>query len=317
MVLFIAVPIGVWAEDPEDAVISIQSVHVYRNLAANGDMAVIFHWRWNSGNTLATTASDTVLFTYLNDGSVISSAVPYDYILFNNDGYGDGVTGFYLADNSTWGEASIIRIAGLPAYYDPPPVFEYHMNAYDYSSSTSQADNREDLKLYILDLCDEFHTIYPAVSLKTLTDIGTVLSSYGEAYFMSAVPGLQTLCPALFFVQSYVPQIMEVEPYNMLLAAKYTARMVGTDLQKGAERAGAYVGVSGNVFWGILVFAGCLGIVITTQKRGWLFEVTLAICGGIVIGASLLIGDFLFTIVMVVALLAIIGISFAFYGKRS
>ena len=307
------------ASDPSEAVITMQSAHAYRNLNSFGDMAVICHWRWASDNNSETPASSAVTIRLVSaNGTTLAITSPYVFSLFENDGYGDGVTGFYLSDNSSWGTAVKIQISGLPAFFDPiPDPFEYTLSAADFTDSATQALNRSELNTYILQTCDIFKTIYPDVELKSVADVGTVLSSYGEAYFTSAIPGLLNLCPSLFFVQTYIPQEIPVEDYDMSLGDTYADRMVGTDLMRGTTRMGSYIGVSGAVIWGIFVFIGCLAVVLFTSKKGWGLEIALAIDALIVVGFSILIGDLLFTIAMIMGLIAMMGIAWALVGKRA
>ncbi len=326
-ILLAGLPLTALAEDREDAVISIQSVHVYHNLVEPDDMAVIFHWRWSSSNLSSTPASSTVSISISDNTGVIKAATtPYVFSLFENNGYGDGMTGFYLSANTSpiWSGNYTVTIRGLPAYYGEsfvpgkgPPTFPFLLTTADYTSVTSQEDNQAELKTYILRECDIFKTIYPDVTLKSISSSGTTLSDYGEAYFTSAIPGLMTLCPALFYIQSYIPEEMAVTPYDMSLQTTLTGRLEGTDLKQGAQRLGNKIGVSWAVVWGIFTLIGCLLVAVKCAEKGWGVEVSLFINGCIVTGVALLVGDLVFTLVMVGSLLAIIGISWALYGKRA
>jgi len=320
-ILAIGLPLVAFAW-PNDATITLQSRHVYRNLAEADDMAVIFHWRWVSDNYSATPASSTIFIELSINGTIQSAATPYVFSLFENNGYGDGMTGFYLSAATVpeWEGAYTIRIAGLPMYYSPygdVPFKDFYLESSDYTSSTTQEDNRAELKTYILDECDIFKTIYPDVALKSVSSSGTTLSDYGEAYFTSTIPGLQTLCPDLFYIQTLVPEVMTVQAYDMSRQTITTARLEGTDLKRGAERLGTAMGVSWAVVWGIFTLIGCLVVAVKCAKKGWGVEVGLFINGCIVTAVALLVGDLMFTLVMVGGLLAIIGISWALFGKRA
>lgn len=308
-----------YADTPEDAVISIQSIHVYQGLSTDNDTSFIFHWRWESDNTSATPASSTVLIELSYNGTVVASATPYVFSLFENNGYGDGMTGFYLTANQSHWMSTLytITIKGLPAYYSPPPYFDYSIQAADYVDLPEQIDNQISLRTYILAEIDIFKTIYPDVTLKSISDVGTVLSTYGEAYFSSAIPGLQNLCPQLFFVQNYIPSKITLQDYDTTLADEYSLRLAGTDLERGANRLGDYIGVSGAVIWALLMFIGEMALLIWCMKKGWEIQVGLAIDGFVTAGAAVLIGDLIFTIAMIIGFIAVLGLSFAVVGKRA
>jgi hypothetical protein len=205
----------------DHATISMVSIHSYRNLVESGDMVVVFHWLW-ADNVSSTPASSTVSVSISYNGTIVAQIAPYVYSPFANNGYGDEVSAFYFSANSTphYAGSYTIRIMGLPSYFGtftPLPVFDYPMQPADFDTSSDQTINQADLKTYILNECDTFHTIYPSVELKSTTDMGTVLSDYGTAYFNSVIPGLQSLCPSLYFVQTLIPTTMVVTPYDSTL----------------------------------------------------------------------------------------------------
>lgn len=321
MLLIMALP--VYALEPPDSM-SIQSVRAFRNLAEIGDMLIVFHYRYVDASGYPTTpASSSILFKlYSEGGDLLAASEPYVFYAFGTNGYGDGVSSFYFgADNVTtdWGDALQIVMCGLPAYYDPliPPASRI-MTSADYSGSEEIIDSQNDLYNKIMSLCITLTGIYPTVPLRAVTDGVTVLSNYGETYFRGAIPGIQLLSPGLFLTQVYVPTVMPVEPYNMSLQDRYTARLIGTDLMRGADRLGDVVGgISGTFVWGFIVFAGCLALCIFTMRKGWGIESGMVGGAGFVILFALLMGDLFFTLTMIGALLAAMAIMFVFGYKRA
>jgi hypothetical protein len=304
--------------------ITIPSAKVYHNLAVTGDMLVVYHGKFNydsdNGTYPTIPASSSVILRFIADnGTILASASPYVYSPFDNSGYGDFVSGFYFeaADVPTWLGAHTINILGTPAYFSPAQTFSYTLTPSDYNSSNTTAVNQLDLYTEIIRLADVFHNIYPDVSLKSITDIGTVLSSYGEAYFKSAIPGLLELCPALFYVQVYVPEVMPVEEYDTSLGDTYSARMVGTDLARGAERLGDKFGVAGSFIWGIVAFSSSVFIMVKTAGKGWGIEPGLLLSGLIVILIATLFGDFMFKLMMIIGLVSAIGIMYVWALRRA
>ena len=311
-----------YALDPPDGM-SIQSVKAFQNLAEDGDLAIIFHYRipYETYTYPTTPATDSIIFRlYADNGTLLSVSRPYVYSPFETNGYGDGVSSFYFTEEDAppWEESFDINILGVPAYYDPIQTINYEMTAADYSTAELTVDSRYALYDTILSICDTFKTIYPEVALKATTDTGVVLSQYGESYFRGAIPGLQTLCPQLFFIQVYIPERIEVEPYTMDLQTTYTERLQGTDLQRGAERIGDTMGgLSGSFVFGMIAFIGCIIACILTMRQGWGIEPGLGISTGIIILGAVLVGNALFTITMIGGLVGGMAIMFIFAYKRA
>lgn len=297
----------------------MQSIHGYQNLSQNGDMLIAFHWKWSSGNLSATPASSAVIIQISYNGTLVATTQPYVFSLFNNNGYGDEMSSFYFSANTThyYGGAYVISIVSYPAFISPIVTFNYTMQPSDYDTSSIQSANRINLATYILNEADRFLTVYPLVHLKSTSDVGTVLSSNGEAYFTSVIPGLQTLCPQLFIAQVYVPTTLPVQPYTTDQSDNYSHRLDNSDIKRGFSRLGAYVSLSWQFVAGIVVFAGCLWITIKCLKKNWGIEIPLFIDSVIVTAVAVLIGGLFFTIVMIVALLAAIGLGWAIHGKRA
>jgi hypothetical protein len=307
------------ADTPSDAELTMVDVQGYRNLADSGDMLILGHLRWTSENTTDAPASSAVTIRLVSaNGTLLAATTPYVFTLFEDNGWGEIVYSFYLSENTTWGGASEIQVAGLPAYFEDPPTLDYTLGAADYTAATSQEDNRAEMATYILNQCDALRVIYPDVDLKSNTGSGTVLSSYGEAYYTSVIDNLQTLCPELFFVQTYIPEEIELQDYDMSTADTYKERLAGTDMMISADLIGSYIGVTGRVIIGILTFIGCVYVIYyCVQKRDWALEAALGIDVLILTGVAVLIGDFVFTLVMIIGLVGIAAISFVILGKRA
>ena len=298
---------------------------VFQNVSQTGDFAVIFHGKINydsdNGTYPETPASKTIMIRmYSDNGTLIASTQPYVYSLFQTNGYGDFISGFYFsaADAPTWGEDHRLNITGSPAYYSPIPTpINYTLQPSDYFDSSGQEENREGVYLYIIQLCDEFQAIYPDVNLKSTTDVGTVLSAYGEAYLKSAIPGLENICPQLFYVQVYTPDTIDVVPYNLDLADEMATHTEGGELQRGMNRVGEFFDVSGEFVWGVLVFIGSIIAMIFTSRKGWTIWPGMAVSFLLVILIAVLIGDFMFNLMMIIALLGAIGIVWILQLRRA
>jgi hypothetical protein len=309
------IPSPVSAENPEDAVISIVSADVYRNLVTTNDSLYLFFWNWSSGNYSTTLASEGVILTLADGNTTLASTTPYVFTSFNNSGYGYGVAGFYFlpSRNLTWQADYTFTIEGAPLVFTSTPTYSYTLLTSDYDNSTSQNDSRYALGNQTLSIASQLEHQYSQVLLRS----NNILTPYGEAYFTAVVPGLRILAPQIFETSLGTPTLMPVQAYDTTLPDALTARIAGTDIHKGPTRLGAKIGVSGFVIWGVIAFVICLWVLIKTAKAGWPTEVGLFLCGTIMTGFALLVGDLIFTVIMIMAFLGIIGIAWALWGKRA
>lgn len=299
-------------------------IKVFRNLVETGDCLYTFHYKleFASDNYSTETAADTIYFELYDDaGNLKAQWTPYVFPYFETNGYGDGVTAVYFgaSDNaSAWGSAAVFDIKGWPAYYTGFPSFSYTMAADDYVSVTTQEDNRAQLKELILLWCDRLGAIYQdtGVVLKTSSDYGEVLSSYGESYFGGAIEGLQAMCPELYFIQVYVPEVMDTS-YNMTMADYFSTRADGSQWNKGFTAMGAGIGVSGTVMATIVFIVASIAICIWCIKKEWGIEAGGGISAFIGISAALIMGSVLFAIMMIVSLVAVIGLVWLLMLRRT
>jgi len=307
--------------------ISIPDVKVFRNLAETGDCLYVFSYDIEipSDNYSTTPASDSIIFRlYDTDNTTVKAvATPYVYPYFESNGYADGISSFYFgaSDNaSVWGSDLQIEVYGWPSFYSPTISEKFPITSSDYVLVTTQETNRSLLKDFVLLLADRLAADYQdtGVILKSTSDSGIVLSSYGEMYFRGAIDGLDALCPELFFIQVVVPEVMEVEPYDTSLADTLrAAHYTGGDMERGFNRIGDVIGVSGDVAVAILFFGLSLGLCIWTTRKGWGVEVGLGLSALVGTLSAVLVGSILFTILMCVSFVAVGGIVYLTLLKRA
>jgi hypothetical protein len=301
---------------------NIERVNTFRNVAAPGDMVIIFHADIPYSTYPATTATESIIFRLMSvDGSTpLSTARPYIFTYFENNGYGDIISGFYFSatDNLTWGNAYNINIVGLPVYYTGMTPTIYTMTSSDYNAENqSQENQRTAMKNYVLELCDTFKTIYPDWPLKSTSMEGIVLSQYGESYLIGAIPNIQAMCPSLFYLQVYIPETIPVQTYDMSVQEAINTGIAHTDLERGAKRIGEKIGVDAKFILAILVLAGALWAAVKIVQKGYGVEWAALIAAAITLGASLIVGDTIFVLVMIGGLAAIIGLAWILRGKTT
>ena len=308
--------------------ITISNVTVFRSLAEADDYLALFHYSmpYASDNYSETPASSSIMFRLVDSSDAVAqTGAPYVYPFFNSNGYGDGVGSFYFSGNATgkpaWGEAAVIQIVGVSGFFSPAETRSYTLTTGDYVTATTQIANRDLAEQYILSECAVLETAYESesVTLKTTTDVGIILTGVGEAYFRGVIPGLQNLVPELFFIQTLVPTAIGVETYDMTGQAAFTTRLDGDDMGRGVQRVPALFGMSTNVggFWSLIVFLVTVILSVVGHRRGWGAEVGLAAGTFVCIGVAILIGDAVYIIMMVGALVAAIGLIYITLLKRS
>jgi len=253
--------------------------------------------------------------------TLLSTVTPANYSLFETYGYGNSISCFYFpaSENLTWGSAFKINLYGLPAYFTGLSPVTIDMSSPDWNSEdTSQKSQRTAFYDYIVELGGTLSTIYPDIPLLVTTDSNVALSVYGAAYLASAIPGIYSLCPQLFFSQVYVPTVMTTQNYTMLMGTTYESRLEGTDLMRGLNRVGGYIGgVSGFFVLAFFTLGIAIAAVIFCIRKGWGFESGAIVAAGIILCSAVLSGNILYTLVMIGSLIAIIALSWVFYHKRT
>ncbi len=323
LLLAIGMPAYAFIQAPSS--VTISDVMIFRNLAEDGDLLVMFHYSmpYASDNYSDTPASKSVIFRFVDTDNIteLQTGKPYVNSFFGSNGYGEGTGSFYFSDNaSMWEKAFSLEIVLPTGFFgDSANVTRKTLTTSDYITQTTQEANRDTLKEYILLECDELAADYSdtGIVMKADSDAGIVLSSYGSLYFRGAVPGLQTLCPDLFFIQSLIPEQMTVQTYNMSMQTTYTNRLVGGDLGEGFENMAALLNMGTGAFGGLLGFLLTVGLAIWTQRRDWGIEPGLIMGAVGCVGLAILVGDVVFSVVMVGSLVAGIGIVWLFLLKRA
>jgi len=194
---------------------TINSVDVYEHYLADNDTLVVVNCdvEYTVANLPTLTIDQTFLGRFTDNLSIELGAVtPYPYY---NSGYSKGVFAIYwpyLASNQpVWNSACSAKFQGVPTgvswngtYATPPytssPTLNWHTTG---SMSTTSTLLGANVIFWATSLGNTWH-----IALTTVTPSGTKLSSYGEQYFVSAIPGLRTACPQIFMATSYIPQVV-------------------------------------------------------------------------------------------------------------
>lgn len=207
-------------------IVTLYDIEIFQDIITENDFLAIAPYNVDLDTTPDEDIDETFIFSILSpDGSTTNgSALAYPRY---NGGYGKGIVTFYFESGMTWGASYIFRIQENPTYYPSPQKWDFSIGSSAYSGD---ADQTLALRAKIIDSATELTTEW-SVDLLSSSDAGqTVLSTYGELYFLNAVPGLQVMCPALFSVQIETPDYTP-RSWSYTIAeymrTKYTGTILG------------------------------------------------------------------------------------------
>lgn len=186
-------------DEPTD--VDIYDVVIFEDLLADGDFLAIVPYMVSFNTTPDYAINKAFYFQIISPdgGTVNGTALAYPK---ETKGYGYGIVSFYFESGMTWGAAYKFRVAESPVYYPSPQYWDFAVGPANYSDETDQSAA---LKAKIIDEASTLGSIWDE-ELLTTNDLGlTILSTYGELYFINAVPGLQAICPTLFGVEIVSP----------------------------------------------------------------------------------------------------------------
>ena len=188
---------------------SIISAYVCHNLIEEDDFLVLVYYNLSDDPLPEVPADEYYHFRLMDTDGItqIGASTPYPYY---SAGYGDGVAAFYFSadDAPIWEQCYTVRIEGNPEYFETPSVTTYVLTLADYSQLDTREENQTLLGQKVIDIAHDIEVSW-SISMVTVTDLGTVLSSTGEAYFRGAVPGIQYLAPSIFSIQTTNPDFDE------------------------------------------------------------------------------------------------------------
>jgi len=232
-------------EDPDT--VEVLEVQVFRHLEEADDLLYILRYDIDWGNVsqpLLPVDSTFDFVLYDDAGAVVGNTTAP---VFHNSGYNQGIVSFYFPGNTTnpsWGELGNVTIEGSTGVFgSPAPGDTYTLTAEDYSSHTSPADIREELRQFIIAqsmfLDFDWNDFWISGGsearevdlLYYLQDSHTyVLSATGEAYYGLAIADLDTYCPQLFLFNLSEWTYTEKE-HSQAAKAAYEEQFAGTPIE--------------------------------------------------------------------------------------
>lgn len=276
--------------DPDS--MSINGVWVYRNCLEDNDQLYIIDYTITYTPTNPDENVTEAFLVRLMDGSSeLDSVAPYDFPYI--DGYGRGVAAIYFSATNApeWEGLYTMILVGNPTLSwagDPPsaPSVSSFGLWQDYGIQITQ----EILSSRILWLAAQLDHAWDIPMIET-TASGSVLTTYGEAYFPNVIPNLRQMAPYAFSGQSTLPETdrreftqdysdeLETGIINTPLDLTDTANLF--DISRGALTAVLYYGA-------VIAFAIIAVRQVGSYKPIMLFILPLVILGAF-IGVPLVI----------------------------
>jgi len=272
-----------YADTPDpDSTPTIESFNVYRNMRETGDMLLLIYANIPYATIPDQPVTETFICSMIDTDNVteLGSTVGYAYNIstHTDDGFGYNVFSMYwdsanvTALGITWNTAYPVRLAGNPAVFDTPPIYNYTLPSGAYSALTAQAGVQNELGLRILDIGADLDIkwgLSTTYSLLTELEVGKALSIYGEAFFRGAIYGVQSLAPGIF---AAVIRTIDVpaRTWDPEYSENVTGQYAGTWVETAREAGKALFGTTYDLLSIILL---------------------LVLCGGLLIGNLMLTGD--------------------------
>jgi hypothetical protein len=195
--------------------VAMSDVFVSRNLYVTGDMFIHGIYDIQYATLPTPSVRETFALRFLSPDGLTEIAYNTGYP-YHDRGYGKGLFSFYIPANiaPTWGLNYIIRVDESPLYFTSPVAFDFVLSASNYSLETDQIKAQTELKYNLLSVLDVLGREY-AITTEWLapSDLGTVLSSAGEIFLRNVIPGIQSICPGLFYVQN-IPVELSPRPWG-------------------------------------------------------------------------------------------------------
>lgn len=227
LIALVLLPAGsAMAADEQPTSVSLSEIEIFNGLIVDGDFLAIVPYDIQFSTAPSVGIDDTYTFRLLDPtgttelGSMLASPL-------YNDGYGSGMVSFYIASGMTANTSYIFRVQQNPSYYSSPDYWDFPISSTNYSEEDDQSAA---LRAKVLDIATSLTPEF-GVSLLTTTEAGeTVLSAYGEIYFLEAIPGLQTMCYTLFSVQLENPDFTK-RTWSYLFANTLQTKYAGTFIE--------------------------------------------------------------------------------------
>lgn len=309
----LALPSAVLAIANPDSGPTIVQVGIFRHCLETDDQLIVVQYYLNYTENPDETITQAFLGRYMNGTTELANVAPYSYY---DKGYDYGIFTMYLSASEapTWEGDYAIRFEGNPTLDwpgDPPSVVSTTLNWY---STTAAQATKLLLSAQIISMANSLSD-YWSIALTSETAGGTVLSSYGEQYFVSSIANLRTMTPGVFSGTITAPEFEETthtQSYRDTLLDRWSGTNVENTFIMLAEWTHVPLTVLKALLWsiaiGLMAYFIALGV---GDLRPALFLVLLAWPLGNLIGMLSL------TVTIIGALACILALGYALFYQKA
>ena len=278
LAVLLGVTVPAFAMDEPDSV-SLDNIEVFKDQITTGDFLAVVPYHIPFTTQPDDNIDETVTFRVMSANGTTEYGSVTAYPKYDG-GYGDGIVTFYIESGMVWEESYIFRVQQNPAFYPSPKNWDFVIDAANYSTDP---DQEWALRVKILDVANELSVSFGVELLSTAESGQTVLSTYGELYFIRAIPGLQTMCPKLFGTQIRTPSYTK-RSWTTVLADALKTKYAGTFI---ADFMTGYAGLFSMGESSAMNFLSIIGFVALIFLSVWKFKATTL--SGFVDGYTLLL----------------------------
>lgn len=287
-----------------------------RDLLEEDDLFLAVHYNilYDPTAEPADTAQELFLVRLMDGTDQLGVVTPYPYY---NDGYDQGIVGLYWDAGSapTWEGAYTIQVSGTPAAWATPPSTTFVLGPSSYSGLDGQTANRQALYEWMVQAVEALESNWSVTLLET-TEEGSVLDETGQTYLTAAIPGLQSLCPQLFWIQT---ASMDTEPrsWGTAQADLYAARFDGTWVGDGMDAVADLFHVTPQLLGGLLfVLLPFIGVIILAE-RAFHTSTPALICLPLLLAMGSLLGFLSFMVFGIVVLAFVLFLGYVLFFRTS
>lgn len=225
VLLLFAVPSPAMAMDEPTSVV-LYDIEIFHDVLTSGDFLAIVPYDVPFAVQPEDDIDLTFVFIMRNVANNETLGMATAYPRYNG-GYGKGLVSLYFESGITLDQSYIFRVQENASYYPAALYWDFPIGLSNYSTESDQDDA---LRAKILDHAQILSNEWD-VDLLSTSDVGqVVLSTYGELYFLHAVPGIQAMSPELFSVQITAPTYTKrtwSTSLNDAMMVKYAGTIIG------------------------------------------------------------------------------------------
>lgn len=301
------------ATDPPDT-LEIRGAAAFRDLLETGDMLVAVHYNIDYSITgePSDTARDLFLIRLMEGADELGVVTPYP---FYNDGYDQGIAALYwsAADAPAWEGTYMVRIQGNPAAFASPPSVSQALSTW--SGVEGQGPNQQALHDWMVSAIQSLESNW-SVTLLEASDSGYIVNATGHAYITGAIPGIQQLCPSLFWIAQQTMDTSTRE-WGTAQADLYAARFDDTWVGNGLGATADLLHVSPQFLGGMLfVLVPFIAAIIFSEKVFFTSTPALILLP-LLMGMAALMGFFSMAVLALAVICFVLLIGYVLFFRTS